>query len=240
MTDSTKFRVLPVDYTMQHRMITGAIENGRVVRKLKDGSIRFHALTEGTITPVNTGAATDTLITVSSTSLFSFQKSALFNATLQNSDKEQQILIGILFCLDHTTTSPDTDAGTTKFWIGLFHRVGTAPSYSASMLGIDWFSFTSELIVSGEVAAVPYSPYFIYPFSEPIICNRGDQETIYIGQVTMLARCTMASNVLVAHTAVTTYTLKMTAYAVLFDPELASKFNRVSDIVNFLKGELVA
>jgi hypothetical protein len=218
MADASNFLVLCRDAPTKQKQINVGLEHGSVVHPFRNGKIRFKLLTEATISIANTGATTDTVLIKDTTSLFSFERSTLFNSTIQNESKEEEILAGIAFMVDHTTTSPDTDAGHLRFQLKMRRESGTAPTYSAKSLTTRDFEFDSFKVVEAAGSeTLPYAGPLLYDFHNPKIVKRSDTETEYIGCTCILWRNTAEFPTFTAHTVVTTYTIKVYGWAVLVD-----------------------
>jgi hypothetical protein len=227
------------DQRTRERLIGLALPENSVVWNFKGHKIRAHLLTEGTLTVVNTGNATDTILTVKNDSLFTVSRNALFNATLQNESKEAQSLIGLLFSVDHTVTSPDTDKGPIAFDIIIGHKSGATKTYSNKAITDVRYMLDSFVVVEG--AAILDLPYFgplIYSFHEPIEIKRNEDTIEYFSGVCMLWRRTSTDRyAFTAHTAVTTYTIKVNGYAIVADVELVQMFDTLDDLwAQFIMG----
>lgn len=227
MTDATAFIVRPLDQSTKNKLFHGLVENGKVITRFGKGFIRLHGLTEGTISIANTGAATDTLLLKTDAALCSYLRSALFNATINNLDKTTQAIIGYLVMVDHTTTSPNTDAGTILARMRFFMKSGTSPTYSSKSPCMDMIELTSEQVVNAAaIAEEAYAGPFLIRLRNPIIAGRDDGVTEYLGVNTEVQRMTsIISSIIAAHTAVTTYTFKVTAWVILADPEVLADYH---------------
>ena len=213
MADATSFLVVEFDEQTKNKRVDALFPHGVVTLPWRQGNLGLHALTEGTITIANTGQATDTFVGFDTNPLFSFQENAVFNDALGNRNKPKQYLLGYLFTFDHTTTSPDTDAGTTEIEILIRRGFGTAPTYSEKANAAVRIKLQSRVTVS--VAAKITEPYcgpFVFPLRKAIALKKGGNITEYVCAAGMLNRASDA-----AHTAVTTYTLKVTGWAIVAD-----------------------
>jgi hypothetical protein len=185
----------------------------------------MYALTEGTVSIANTGAATDTILFKSSTSLFSFARNAAFNATIDNLDKKEQVLAGLMFLVDHTTTSPDTDVGSIEFELLFQHRSGAAPSYEQAGYARKRYKFESHVAVEAAgIGTLPYAGPYILDLQSPLIIGSSSSVVEYFGCTCILWRTTTDRPTLTAHTVVTTYTIKVSAYAIIVDPEVIKSY----------------
>lgn len=238
MADSDNHIVLVRDELTKKKLLASGFPSDIVVHDFLDGKLRMYALTEGTIAIVNTGAATDTIVIKDAASLFSFQHNAAFNATIQNESKNKQAFIGVVFSVDLTKTSPDTDAGSTKITLEMRHRSGGAPTYSQYGYQKQKYELESYVVVEAAgIATLPYCGPFIYDFHDPVILERNKSVLEYIGATVMMHRTTTDRPTLTAHTAVTTYTLKVYAHAVLCDIAILKKFSSLEELWNqFMKG----
>lgn len=233
MADATNFIVLCRDDNTKKYEVSSLFASDIKVHQYKNGNLRFHQLTEGTISAANTGAATDTVIIKDDTSLASFKRSELFNSTIQNENKESQALIGFVFRADHTVTSPDTDKGSLHIELKFRHRTGGAPTYDSK--GYDGVSYRLEsyvVVEAASIATLPYAGPFAIPFAQPIICKRIESTLEYLGCTTIIHRTTADRPTFTAHTVVTTYTLKVNLHAVLVDMEILQAYNSLSDLWN--------
>lgn len=238
MADHDNFVVLPHYESQVQNLIGSVLQSDIVVHDFRGGKVRFKALTEGTISLQNTGATTDTVIGADDASLFSFARSTLFNATVQNENKEEQALVGYIVMVDHTKTSPDTDSGNTRIHINFRVRSGGSPTYAQAGYGKKEIILDSFKVV--EAAAqltMPYAGPFLIPLHFPIICKRNESVLEYLASSTTIYRTTANYPTFNAHTVVTTYTIKVAAYAVLVDTEVLGQYKSLDQFWNeFLIG----
>ena len=207
------------------------------MHKFRGGFVRFHALTEGTISCANTGAATDTICFKNTSALFSVARNALFNATIQNLEKNIQVFAGIVFSVDHTTTSPNDDTGSIVFDLLFQHRSGGAPTYEQAGYARRRYKLESHVIVEAAgIGTMPYAGPFILDFHAPVVISKNQSMVEYIGASCLLWRSTADYPVFTAHTAVTTYTIKVAGYAIIVDPEVIAAYPSMDEFWNeFLK-----
>jgi hypothetical protein len=223
--------------TRQKLLASGLPENG-VVWDFLGYKIRAALQTEATLTVVNTGAATDTQLIVKSDSMFSFARNTLFSSTLQNENKDKQAIIGLMFSVDHTVTSPDTDAGLVNIDLLLSHKSGATRTYSAKETTWCRYSlYSAPIVESAGIETLPYFGPLIYDLHKPIIIARNEDMVEYISGVCLLYKCTAADRMTrVAHTVVTTYTIKVNAYVIVCDVELTQMFETLDDLwARFMK-----
>jgi hypothetical protein len=239
MADSDSHIVICRDKYTREKLLNLLFASDIVVHDFKGGKIRFYAMTEGTVSVANTGAATDTVCVKDSASLFSFVRSALFNSTLQNENKESQALVGFALLVDHTKTSPDTDDGSIEFIMDYRHRTGGAPTYAKAGYGrLDIQLESHSVVEAAGLGDLPYAGPFILALSSPIIVLRNQSITEYISCFTTLWRTTTDRPTFTAHTVITTYTLKVAGYAVLVDLEVLGQYFSIADFWNdFMKGD---
>jgi hypothetical protein len=210
--------------TLQKRL-NSLLHSDIAVHRFKGGYVRFHELTEGTISIANTGAATDTILFKETSSLFTVARSALFNSTIQNLEKQSQVLAGMIFMVDHTTTSPDTDAGSIEFDLLFQHRSGGAPTYDQNGYAVRRFKLESHVVVEAAgIGTLPYAGPFILDFQSPLVIQKNQSSVEYIGCTCILYRTTADRPAFTAHTVVTTYTIKVAGYAIVVDPEVIAAY----------------
>jgi len=239
MADASNFisRVDPRDDFTKRRVLKRAPKNGLVKFQHGPGNVYFHELTEKSHQPANTGAATDTLLGVEYLTAFSIARSAFFNSTLETQEKADLAMIGVVFQLDHTTTSPDTDAGVTEQEVSISNAQGNAPSsIDANNISTCKYKFLSKRIVEGAaIMTQHYSEKVVHYFAEPSVFKRSDPIKEIISTEMILNKVTDAEDrELAAHTAITTYTIKMTAHAILVDTELLSAFRSLTELLEHL------
>jgi len=238
MVDSTSFICLAREQSSQEMKLGSILTSDIVVHDFRGGKIRFHALTQGTISIANTGAGTDTILVVDDASLFSFARSTLFNATVQNENMDSQMLVGFVVLIDHTVTSPNTDVGNVHVRCLFRHRSGGSPTYAQAGYGRREIRVDSFVVVEAAgIATVPYAGPFIIPLNYPILVKRNEAIIEYLGVFTVLNRSTTDYPTFTAHTVVTTYTLVVAGYAVLVDPAVMSNYSSLDEFWNeFLAG----
>lgn len=235
MADSDYHRVTCRTENTKQKRLGLLFEDGIVRYGDKGKRVYFHALTEGTISIANTGAATDTYMVVEDATLFSFSANDVFNTTLKNQGLEKLVLMGFICAFDHTTTSPDTDDDTLDIDIGFFFNKGKDPSYNQKIFNSyqAWLELTSKIIVEAAgIETVPYCGWFIVPLAKPVLVKGDDQEDIVLGTVSEVRQADDG-----AYTAVTTITIKCAAYAVYVDASLVEENNwaQVSDFWELFK-----
>lgn len=231
MADSTSFKVDSDNPRTLQKLLGVSLPENSVVWDYHGYKIRAHLLTEGTISIVNTGAAVDTILIVNDDSLFTVARNALFSSTLQNENMEEQDIIGLMFSVDHTTTSPNTDAAPIAFDISLGHKSGAVRTYSAKETTSLKYKFSSYLVVEGAgIATLQYFGPLIFDFHKPLRIKRNEQTVEYFSATTTLwIRSSTDRNAYTAHTVVTTYTIKVNAYVILADPGLVAMFATLDD-----------
>jgi hypothetical protein len=222
--------------TLQKRL-NSLLASDIKVHRFKGGFVRFHALTEGTISIANTGAATDTVLIKNSASLATVARSALFNSTIQNLDKTSQILAGYIVLVDHTTTSPDTDAGSIFFDLLFQVRSGGAPTYEqAGYARKRLYMESHQVVESAGIATLPYAGPFVLDLHAPVIIQKNQSTVEYLGVTCILWKSAADYPAFTAHTVVTTYTIKVLPYAIIVDPEVISQYESMDAFWNeFLK-----
>lgn len=232
MADATNFstRIDDADKRSLSKILHTPFDHDQVIRNVSDqGFIRAHILTELTLSIVNTGAATDDDLKNEVLSAFAVARSDFFNSTIKTDVMDNQVLLGILFNVDHTTTSPDTDKGDVQIELGIGHRTGDAPSSVAakSTLSKSIVKFLSEIIVEAAgIKTEPYSEPVFEPLASPIVVGKNDSVKEYWSIFGKIQRVTgKESRAKLAHTVVTTYTLKVNAWAILADVNLVNSIN---------------
>lgn len=240
MVDATSFICMARQPSELDQKLGILLDTDIVVHSFKGGKVRFHALSEGTISCVNTGAVTDTIAVVDDASLFSVARSALFSATIQNEGKEEQLLIGFIVLIDHTITSPNTDTGNIHIRCLFRHRSGGAPTYAQAGYGRREIRVESFAVVeAAAIATVPYAGPFLIPLSYPVLVKRNESILEYLGAFTVINRSTTDYPTFDAHTVATTYTVKVAGYAVLVDVEVIAQYKTLDEFWNeFLAGAL--
>lgn len=238
MVDATSFVSIARDQKSIEAKLGSLLDSDIVVHSFKGGMVRFHALTEGTISAVNTGAVTDTIIVADDSALFSVARSALFNATIQNEAKAAQMLVGFVVLVDHTVTSPNTDTGNIQIRILFRHRSGGAPTYAQAGYGRKEIRVDSFAVVeAAAIATVPYAGPFIVALNYPIMVKRNESVLEYLSSFTIVNRSTTDYPTFDAHTVATTYTIKVAGYAVLVDLEVIANYRSLDAFWNeFLQG----
>jgi hypothetical protein len=235
MVDATNFKVVAVDDATRRRLFNylGTLDDK--VHRTTLGKIAFIPLTEGTIAIVNTGAATDKLLTVDDSSLLSFVRNALFSATYDTDKQDRLVLVGFVISVDHTVTSPNTDVGHTKFELSFRYRKGTVPTVPVKSHAIVQYLLESkEISEAAAIETVKYAGPFKLLLAKPDVLVKSDDSTSYLGAQTELWRNTTE---FAAHTAVTTYTLKVYAHAVVVDEALFKKLGSPGRVFKFLEGD---
>jgi hypothetical protein len=237
MVDATNFKVLCRDLDSLKSLVKSLFSADIVVHDFPGGKVRFHVLTEGTISIANTGAGTDTILYKDTASLFSVARSALFNATIQNENKDDQALLGFIVLVDHTTTSPNTDVGSIEFMIKFRHRSGGSPTYAQAGYGKKELKLESHVVVeAAAIGTLSYCGPFAVDLANPIHVKRNESTLEYLGASCELWRSTTDRPTFTAHTVVTTYTIKVAAYAVLCDLEVLKNYRSLDELWNqFLK-----
>lgn len=230
MADYTSFLVVARNQSAIEQKLGAILCSDIVVHNFRGGKVRFVALTEGTISAVNTGAVTDTIVVVDDASLFTIARSALFNATVQNEAEKEQMLVGFLVLIDHTITSPDTDSGNVRMRFLFRHRSGAAPTYAQAGYGRKEMELDSFKILEGAgIGAVPYAGPFILPLNYPIKVERNESIIEHLGCFTVLWRNTAEFPTFTAHSVATTYTFKVAGYAVLVDLSIIANYKSLDE-----------
>lgn len=223
MTDESSLRVTPRTSETLRKRIDLLLSDGVLYYGPENQRIYFHALTEGTIALVNTGAATDSYLIAEDATLASFSSADIFNATIETDHLEKLVLMGFIFAIDASTISPDTDAQTLDIDLGFMFKAGEAPSYAANVVNSfqSMFEFTLDVIVeAAAVKSVPYCGWFPIPLASPKIVSKTDPNKYYLGSGSEGKQTDEG-----AFTAITTVTLKVKAYAVLVSPKMAAAEN---------------
>ena len=233
MVDATAFKTMCRDEHSKKSLISSIFSSDIVVHDFPGGKIRLHALTEGTISIVNTGAVTDTILIKDTSNLFSVARSAFFNSTLQNEMKDTQALLGFLVNVDHTITSPNTNTGSIEFTLKFRHRSGGVPTYAQASYGMKTIKLQSHVVVeSAAIATLSYEGPFIIDLANPLIVKRNESTIEYLGVLTELYRATTDRPDFTAHTVATTYTIKVAGYAVIADPEVIEGYRSLDAFWN--------
>jgi hypothetical protein len=94
------------------------------------------------------------------------------------------------------------------------------------------------IVEAAGIGNMPYAGPFVLSLSSPLIMSRNQSVTEYLGCSVILWRTTTDRPTFTAHTAVTTYTIKVAAYAVLADLEVLVNYFSIADFWNdFMKGD---
>lgn len=199
--------------------------------------IRLHALSEGTITLTNgASGAADTVLTDYASNVASAAEKDMFNATLDNQDLSQEVLMGFILMYDITQQADNTDKDIFYIDVHLFHsKGGVVTTQDRDQISDLVHELAVYPTVHGGLAAGEddrYSPPMILPLSVPRIINKNEGTIHYIGATTIGHRdafeaVSIASNAL---------TIKVAPYAILVDVRGLERFADINDFWEFFLG----
>jgi hypothetical protein len=188
---------------------------------MQEGLIWKKTLSEVTLSPANTGSATDKVLAASNNSLAYFSEADAFSVSYKSDNFTEARFLGWMVMVDVQKISPDTDDD--DFYLDLYlyaSQSGRAPTYDADDVAMQRIAVTAHTIVeTAGLLQLPYAgAYFIKDLSAPKVRSVGDVR-YYLGAAGIVTDDARA-----AFTAVTTMTVGLSVSAVFCEEAMYAKF----------------